>query len=287
MTTIKRHPTLLSGIRSLLTPYFYHVTARTLIDAIAQHQIVPVYQPFYDSQTGLMAGIEVLARWKHPLYGNVAPDTFIPLAEKHNLIAMLTHHLILQVINDLQHRIHLFPEGLYISLNLSPSNCLDPRFESDTVALLQKLATRHVQLIIEITEKHPLHVTPQLSEWFAALRRSPISIALDDFGTGYSNLAYIHALDPEYIKIDRLFVSQIGEHGDLRLMESLIELAKKMHLRIIAEGVETQHQADYLRLNGCDFLQGYYFCRPVQADELVRIVNLGERTTTPNTGWLQ
>ncbi|MGF6100865.1 EAL domain-containing protein [Enterobacter sp. A4] len=287
MTTPKRPPGFLSGIRSLMTPFFAHVTARTLVEAIAQHQIVPVYQPFYDSQTGRMAGIEVLARWKHPLYGNVAPDTFIPLAEKHSLIAMLTHHLIQQVITDLQHQIHLFPEGLYVSLNLSPSNCLDPDFESDTVALLQKLATRHVRLIIEITEKHPLHVTPQLSEWFAALRRLPISLALDDFGTGYSNLAYIHALDPEYIKIDRLFVSQIGEHGDTRLMESLIELAKKMDLRIIAEGVETQHQADYLRLNRCDFLQGYYFCRPVQADELIRIANQEERTTTPTEGWLQ
>lgn len=287
MTTPKRPPGFLSGIRSLMTPFFAHVTARTLVEAIAQHQIVPVYQPFYDSQTGRMAGIEVLARWKHPLYGNVAPDTFIPLAEKHSLIAMLTHHLIQQVITDLQHQIHLFPEGLYVSLNLSPSNCLDPHFESDTVALLQKLATRHVRLIIEITEKHPLHVTPQLSEWFAALRRLPISLALDDFGTGYSNLAYIHALDPEYIKIDRLFVSQIGEHGDTRLMESLIELAKKMDLRIIAEGVETQHQADYLRLNRCDFLQGYYFCRPVQADELIRIANQEERTTTPTEGWMQ
>lgn len=287
MTTPKRPPGFLSGIRSLMTPFFAHVTARTLVEAIAQHQIVPVYQPFYDSQTGRMAGIEVLARWKHPLYGNVAPDTFIPLAEKHSLIALLTHHLIQQVITDLQHQIHLFPEGLYVSLNLSPSNCLDPHFESDTVALLQKLATRHVRLIIEITEKHPLHVTPQLSEWFAALRRLPISLALDDFGTGYSNLAYIHALDPEYIKIDRLFVSQIGEHGDTRLMESLIELAKKMDLRIIAEGVETQHQADYLRLNRCDFLQGYYFCRPVQADELIRIANQEERTTTPTEGWMQ
>ncbi len=107
------------------------------------------------------------------------------------------------------------------------------------------------------------------------------------FWNGLFKSCYIHALDPEYIKIDRLFVSQIGEHGDLRIMESLIELAKKMHLRIIAEGVETQQQAEYLRLNGCDFLQGYYFCRPVQVDELVRMVKQGERTTTPNTGWLQ
>ncbi|WHW84440.1 EAL domain-containing protein [Citrobacter freundii] len=94
---------------------------------------------------------------------------------------------------------------------MSPENCLDPRFESDVVALMQKLAPVQVQLVIEITERRPLHFTPQLSEWFAALRKSNIAVALDDFGTGYSNLCYLHALEPEFIKIDKLFVSQIGE----------------------------------------------------------------------------
>ncbi|NIH42452.1 EAL domain-containing protein [Enterobacter asburiae] len=217
--------------------------------------------------------IEVLARWNHPLYGPVSPDTFIPLAEKHRLIAPLTHHLIQQVIADLQHRIHLFPDRLYINLNLSARNCLDPRFETDTLELLQKLASSQVQLVIEITERDPLHFTPQLSEWFATLRQANISLALDDFGTGCSNISYIHALDPEFIKIDKLFVSQISENGDTRLVDSLIELAKKMHLRIIAEGVETKAQADYLRLKDSDFLQGYYFGKPMKIDELVGKVN--------------
>lgn len=271
MTSMIHNPGLLSGVGALLARFFTHAPERTLREAIAQRQIGPVYQPFYDSQTGAMAGIEVLARWTHPLYGSVAPDMFIPLAEKHNLIAPLTHRLIQQVIADLQHRIHLFPDGLYISLNLSPHNCLDPRFESDTLELLQTFASHHVQVVVEITERHPLHVTPQLSEWFAALRKSRISVALDDFGTGYSNLAYIHALDPEFIKIDKLFVSQIGENGDTRLVDTLIELAKTMNLRIIAEGVETALQAGYLRGKNSDFLQGYYLCRPVQINELIRM----------------
>lgn len=245
----------------------------TLSAAIEKREIVPVYQPFFNSQTGTIAGIEVLARWNHPLYGPVSPDTFIPLAEKQRLIAPLTHHLIQQVIADLQHRIHLFPDRLYINLNLSARNCLDPRFETDTLELLQKLASSQVQLVIEITERDPLHFTPQLSEWFATLRQANISLALDDFGTGCSNISYIHALDPEFIKIDKLFVSQISENGDTRLVDSLIELAKKMHLRIIAEGVETKAQADYLRLKDSDFLQGYYFGKPMKIDELVGKVN--------------
>ncbi|WP_152083745.1 EAL domain-containing protein [Enterobacter oligotrophicus] len=268
----KPNPARLSRFRALLARFFRHSPVKTLSAAIHQLQIVPVYQPFFDSQSGKMAGIEVLARWKHPRYGCVSPDIFIPLAEEHNLIAPLTHHLIQQVIADLQHRCHLLPDGLYICLNLSPHNCLDLRFKTDSVELLHRLSASHVRLVIEITERHPLHFTPQLSEWFATLRNSGIAIALDDFGTGYSNLSYIHALEPEFIKIDKLFIRQIDGSGDTRLVDSLIELAKKMHLRIIAEGVETQAQADYLRLKKCDFLQGYYFCRPVEIAELVRKV---------------
>ena len=137
---------------------------------------------------------------------------------------------------------------------------------------MQKLAPVQVQLVIEITERRPLHFTPQLSEWFAALRKSNIAVALDDFGTGYSNLCYLHALEPEFIKIDKLFVSQIGEGGDTRIVDTLIELAQKMGLQMIAEGVETQVQADYLRMKRCDFLQGYYLCRPVPLEDLIGVM---------------
>jgi EAL domain-containing protein (putative c-di-GMP-specific phosphodiesterase class I) len=240
--------------------------------AIAQRQFRPVYQPIFNSQTGKIAGIEVLARWTHPQYGTIPPDVFIPLAEEHGLIVSLTHQLIQQVIADLQPRLPLFPNGLYLNLNLSPENCLDPGFESDAVALMQKLAPGQVQLVIEITERRPLHFTPQLSEWFASLRKSNIAVALDDFGTGYSNLCYLHALEPEFIKIDKLFVGQIGEGGDTRIVDTLIELAQKMGLRMIAEGVETQAQADYLRVKRCDFLQGYYLCRPVPLEDLIGVM---------------
>ena len=169
---------------------------------------------------------------------------------------------------DLQSRLPLFPNGLYLNLNLSPENCLDPRFESDVVALMQKLAPVQVQLVIEITERRPLHFTPQLSEWFAALRKSNIAVALDDFGTGYSNLCYLHALEPEFIKIDKLFVSQIGEGGDTRIVDTLIELAQKMGLRMIAEGVETEELANLLRIFHCDEIQGYWLARPMSAEQM-------------------
>ncbi|WP_336285362.1 EAL domain-containing protein [Citrobacter arsenatis] len=272
ITTTLHNPTLISGANDLLARFLTHAPIKTLDTAIAQRQFRPVYQPIFDSQSGKIAGIEVLARWTHPRYGNIPPDVFIPLAEEHGLIASLTHQLIQEVIADLQHQLPLFTDGIYLNLNLSPENCLDPRFESDAVALMQKLAPGRVQLVIEITERHPLHFTPQLSEWFASLRKSNIAVALDDFGTGYSNLCYLHALEPEFIKIDKLFVGQISEGGDTRIVDTLIELAKKMNLRVIAEGVETQVQADYLRLKNCDFLQGYYFCRPVSLADLIRVM---------------
>lgn len=273
MITITRQlPTLFSDASGLLARFLTCAPVKALKTAIAHRQFRPVYQPIFNSQTGKIAGIEVLARWTHPQYGTIPPDVFIPLAEEQGLIASLTHQLIQQVIADLQPRLPLFPNGLYLNLNLSPENCLDPRFESDAVALMQKLAPGQVQLVIEITESRPLHFTPQLSEWFASLRKSNIAVALDDFGTGYSNLCYLHALEPEFIKIDKLFVGQIGEGGDTRIIDTLIELAQKMNLRMIAEGVETRAQADYLRVKRCDFLQGYYFCRPVPLEELIGVM---------------
>lgn len=273
MITITRQlPTLFSDASGLLARFLTCAPVKALKTAIAHRQFRPVYQPIFNSQTGKIAGIEVLARWTHPQYGTIPPDVFIPLAEEHGLIASLTHQLIQQVIADLQPRLPLFPNGLYLNLNLSAENCLDPRFESDALALMQKLAPGQVQLVIEITESRPLHFTPQLSEWFASLRKSNIAVALDDFGTGYSNLCYLHALEPEFIKIDKLFVGQIGEGGDTRIIDTLIELAQKMNLRMIAEGVETRAQADYLRVKRCDFLQGYYLCRPVPPEELIGVM---------------
>lgn len=247
-------------------------TLRTLKAAIAQRHITPFYQPFINAETGKIAGVEVLARWRHPIYGYVSPDVFIPMAEKHDLIAPLTHLLIQQVIADLEHQIHLFPVGTYICINISAQNCLDPNFEIDTCELLQKFMINESRVVMEITESHPLHFTPQISNWFAALRRSNISVALDDFGTGYSNLSYISALNPEFIKIDKMFVSQIDNGSDTRLVDSLIALAKNMRLKIIAEGVETKTQADYLRDKQIDFMQGFYFCKPMPVADLINVV---------------
>lgn len=254
-----------------------NTSVNALRTAIATRQIVPFYQPFMHASSGQIAGIEVLARWRHPLYGAVSPDAFIPLAEKHHLIVPLTHLLMQQVIADLQHQIHRFPVGTYICINISAQNCLDPGFECDTRDMLSKFNANQSHVVVEITERHPLHFTPQLSNWFAALRRANISLALDDFGTGYSNLSYISALNPEFIKIDKMFVSQIGVSTDTRLVDSLIDLAKNMHLKIIAEGVETEAQADYLRHKEIDYLQGYYFSKPLPASELIhRVVHRGQ-----------
>lgn len=253
---------------------------QTLQQAITGHEIHPFYQPFIHSETGKIAGFEVLARWKHPTYGYVSPDVFIPLAERHQLIIPITHQLIQQVIVDLKKAIHRFPDGIYICINISPQNCLDPHFEEDIGDILLSLEAKKRNIVIEVTERHPLHITPQLNDWFAALRRANVSIALDDFGTGYSNLAYISALNPEFLKIDKMFVSQIGVNSDTRLVESVIEIAQKMHLKVIAEGVETQAQVDYLRARHIDFMQGYFFSRPLAAADLIE--RMAREASTPS-----
>lgn len=137
ITTTVQLPILFSDASELLARFLTCAPVKTLNAAILQRQFQPVYQPIFNSQTGEIAGIEVLAVDASPVW-RYSPDIFIPLAEEHGLIASLTHQLIQQVIADLQSRLPLFPNGLYLNLNLSPENCLDPRFESDVVALMQK-----------------------------------------------------------------------------------------------------------------------------------------------------
>lgn len=253
---------------------------KTLQQAIARREIQPFYQPFVDSSTGKIAGFEVLARWKHPTYGYVSPEVFIPLAEQHRLIIPLTHMLMKQIISDLKQEIHRFPDGIYICINISPQNCLDPHFADGISDILLSLEAKKRRIVIEVTEQHPLHITPQLNDWLSGLRQANVAIALDDFGTGYSNLAYISALNPEFLKIDKMFVNQIGENADTRLIESVIDLARKMQLKVIAEGVETQAQVDYLRARHIDYMQGYFFSRPLSAADLLQRMAL--ETSAPS-----
>ncbi|CZY22450.1 EAL domain-containing protein [Enterobacter cloacae complex sp. 342H5] len=248
--------------------------AQALRQAIADRHIVPYYQPVYDSLTHNIAGFEVLARWKQGDSGFISPDVFIPLAEQTRLIVPLTRMLMAQVTDDLRKVIGHFPPNIHIALNISAEHFVDHNLLSDVQSMLEAFHPHPVKIVLELTERQSIETTAEALANIEALKKIGVAIALDDFGTGYSNLAWIAQLNPDFIKIDKLFVGQIGQDKETALVDSVIEIARKMHLQLIAEGVETAEQVEYLRNKQIEFLQGYYFSRPIPANQFIRMVIL-------------
>lgn len=241
--------------------------------AIAKGEIVPYYQPIVNGQEGTLRGVEVLARWKHPKAGFISPSIFIPAAEKSGLIVPLTRSLMAQVVEHMNAIESKLPEGFHIGINFSASHIVSPSFVDECLAYKKHYIRQDLNLVIEVTEREPLHVDDQLIQTLNVLHKNGFAIALDDFGTGYSGLSYLHDLQIDYIKIDQSFVGRVNAYEDSTLiLDSVLELARKLSISIVAEGVETQAQVDYLSRNNITYLQGYYFFKPVSLPELVKIL---------------
>lgn len=247
--------------------------ADALRQAIILGEIVPYYQPVVDGRDNSIRGIEVLARWKHPTAGFISPATFIPLAEKTGLIIPLTQSLMRQVVEHMNLISTKLPEGFHIGINVSAAHINSPGFVEDCLKYQSGFIHQHLTLVLEVTEREPLSVDEQLLNKLNSLHTHHFAIALDDFGTGYSGLSYLHDLKIDYIKIDQSFVGRVNDDEDsTKLLDCVLELARKLSLIIVAEGVETRTQLDYLNRNHITLLQGYYFYKPVKFVELVKIL---------------
>ncbi|HIH9249535.1 TPA: EAL domain-containing protein [Enterobacter ludwigii] len=241
--------------------------------AIIHGEIVPYYQPIVNGDTGGLYGVEVLARWKHPKSGFIPPDVFIPIAERSGLIIPLTKNLMAKVVTELKPLLPKLPDGFYIGVNISARHINAPSFIADCRVFGKGFYGKEVKLVLEVTEREPLIDNPHLVENLTALHNAGFVIALDDFGTGYSGLSCLHALAIDYIKIDKSFVNRVSEAKDSTiLLECVIDLAKKLSLHIVAEGVETKEQLDYLNRNQITLLQGYYFGKPVSYKEFIKVI---------------
>lgn len=241
--------------------------------AIIKGDIIPWYQPIMNGETGALYGVEVLARWKHPKTGFIPPDVFIPVAERSGLIVPLTKGLMATVVAQLQPLLPKLPDGFHIGVNISARHINSPTFIRDCRTFGEGFKGRKIKLVLEVTEREPLLEDPALVENLNTLHQAGFVIALDDFGTGYSGLSCLDALAIDYIKIDKSFVSRVSARKDSTLLlDCVIDLAKKLSLRIVAEGVETKEQLDYLNKNNISLLQGYYFARPVSYKEFIKFM---------------
>lgn len=245
----------------------------TLRRAIAHGEIVPFYQPVVNGREGTLRGVEVLARWKHPRAGYISPASFIPIAEKSGLIIPLTQSLMAQVAENMNAITSKLPEGFHVGINFSASHITSPTFVEECLKFRNSFHRKDLNLVIEVTEREPLHVDEALVQRLNILHENGFVIALDDFGTGYSGLSYLHDLHIDYIKVDQSFVARVNADPDsTRILDCVLDLARKLSLSIVAEGVETKEQLDYLNQNNITFLQGYYFYKPVAFIEFVKIL---------------
>jgi diguanylate cyclase (GGDEF)-like protein len=236
--------------------------------AIAKRQLVVHYQPQYELRTGSMVAVEALVRWQHPELGLLPPDQFIPVAERTGLIRPLT----LYVLNTALAQCRAWAdEGLVlnVAVNVTGRDLLDLRFPEEVPDLLRRWDVPPERLELEITENTVLSDPARARTILSRLYELGVAVAIDDFGTGNSSLGYLTRLPIEVLKVDRSFVTRMGESDDdARIVRSTVDLAHNLGLKVIAEGVETEEVRRLLRELGCDMAQGFHLGRPVPAEAI-------------------
>ncbi|AQT94482.1 MULTISPECIES: EAL domain-containing protein [Pseudomonas] len=239
--------------------------------ALGANEFIPYFQPVVRGDTREWAGCEVLMRWQHPKEGLVRPDLFIPLAEHSGLIVPMTRALLRQTAAQLAPHAARFSPGFHIGVNITARHCQDLALVDDCREFLAAFAVGQVTLVLELTERELIEPTDITRRLFDALHQLGVMIAIDDFGTGHSSLGYLRNFNVDYLKIDQSFVAMIGADALSRhILDSIIELSGKLDLGIVAEGVETAEQCEYLAAQGVDFLQGYLFGKPLPCDEFIK-----------------
>ena len=236
--------------------------------AMARGQFELFYQPKIDAPSGEITGAEALVRWHHPKRGLISPEVFVPMAERFGLIGPLG----LWVIDEACRQAALWrDEGLRmrVAINLSPYQLRDPELAGHIAAALKKHRVNPKLLTCEITESVAMQDSAATMSFFAALAAVGVHISIDDFGTGYSSLSYLRKLPAEELKIDRSFVLDLESSSDARaVVDAVVKLGQALHLKVVAEGVETDAQYQILRGLGCNELQGYLFAKPMTAKAL-------------------
>ncbi|MGR9105944.1 MAG: EAL domain-containing protein [Gammaproteobacteria bacterium] len=238
--------------------------------ALERNEFILHYQPQVELRTGRITGFEGLIRWQHPSRGLVSPEDFVPLIENSGLITSVGEWVLRQAC--LQHRVlrEAGLQGYRISVNVSAAQFNDPDLLDKVRRALKDEGMPAQSLELEITENVVMQDPLNAVKLLQALRLLGVRTAVDDFGTGYSSLAYLKRFPLNTLKIDRNFVGDIGkDHSAAAIVEASISLAHKLDLTIIAEGVETPHQLDFLRSLECDLVQGYFLSHPLSAPDLL------------------
>ena len=238
--------------------------------AVEEEQFRVHYQPLVALGTGKVRGLEALVRWQHPVYGLMAPEEFVPLAEQTGLIVPIGRWVLREACRQMRlwQEEHLSDPPLMLSVNVSARQFQQANLAEEILRTLESSGLGPHQLILEITEGVMVHDVSAAST-LRELKGSGIRFAMDDFGTGYSNLSYVKRLPVNILKIDRSYVSGLGSDAeDTAIVHATAAFAKALGLGLIAEGIESAEQLARLREVGCELGQGHHFAKPLPSEEV-------------------
>jgi len=246
--------------------------------ALADDQFLPFFQPIITLRTGQLAGFEVLARWRHPTEGILAPDRFIHTAERDGWIDLLGQ----QILTKAFAAASAIPDHLMLAINISPLQLGDRHLPNQLQALALNAKFSLNRLIVEITESALIENPESALTIVSQLKILGCKLALDDFGTGYSSLLHLKSLPFDKIKVDRSFVgSMTGNRESRKIVSAVVGLGNSLGLATVAEGIETQEQAEMLLWLGCEFGQGYFYGPPLPEANLPAVLQMQRQKLVP------
>ncbi|MEK7207429.1 MAG: EAL domain-containing protein [Pseudomonadota bacterium] len=250
--------------------------------AVDREEFLLYYQPQVDVQTGKILGVEALLRWQHPDLGLVLPNDFIALLEENGLIIPVGEWVLRKACAQVRDWQKAGWEQLSLAVNLSARQFNASGLVEMVERTTSELGFERERLELEITESVIMRNAQATLDALEALSRMGIQLAVDDFGTGYSSLSYLRRFPIDTLKIDSSFIRDIPQDpDDSAITTAIIVMAQSLKLKVIAEGVETQEQLDYLRASGCHAIQGYFFSKPLPAEELTVLLSKCET----GSGW--
>lgn len=242
-----------------------------LYGALERNEFQVFYQPKIELSSGRVIGAESLLRWNNAALGDISPSEFITITEQTGLIVPLGQFVLTEAIRMTKQWHQKFNKDFIIAVNFSPRQFLDPELVPFIEHTIQKSNIDAKCLELEITEGMLITGHSYIDEALTALNNLGVSIAMDDFGTGYSSLGYLRRYPFDVLKIDREFINDITiDQADMELVNATIVMAHALQIKVVAEGIETEDQLEYLKKLGCDFGQGYLFSYPVPAEEMTK-----------------
>jgi len=238
--------------------------------AFGADEFFPFFQPLVELKTGKLVGFEALARWNHERLGTISPDAFIPIMQKCGYINTLTRKLLEKIFSAAS----MLPATLRLSINLSPLQLVDETLPGQIATVAARGNFSLSRLTVEMTQSAMLEDLTCAQTVAAEIKAMHCRLALDNFGTGHSSLFHLQALPFDELKIDRAFVHAIALIRDSKkIVAALVGLARSMDMTTVAEGVETEEQADLMIELGCDLAQGWLFGKPAAASEIPRMIS--------------